>query len=101
MAFAIIETGGKQYRVSPGTKLKIETKEGEKGAVISFDAVLLTSDKDVVIGTPLVKGKSVEGKILSQGRAEKKIIFKYSSKARTRRKKGHRQHYTEVEIVKI
>ncbi len=102
MAFAIIETGGKQYKVRKGSKIKIEKLEGEKGVAVSFDKVLLTADKDSVsVGTPLVKGAEVAGKIVSQGRGEKKIIFKYSSKARTRRKKGHRQHFTEVEIVNV
>ncbi len=102
MAFAIIETGGKQYKVRVGDKLKVEKLEGEKGNPVSFDKVLLTADKSSVeIGTPLVKGILVGGKIVSQGRGEKKIIFKYSSKARTRRKKGHRQHFTEVEITKV
>lgn len=102
MAFAIIETGGKQYKVRVGDKLKVEKLEGEKGNPVSFDKVLLTADKSSVqVGTPLVKGVLIDAKIVSQGRGEKKIIFKYSSKARTRRKKGHRQHFTEVEITKV
>ncbi|MFA6407721.1 MAG: 50S ribosomal protein L21 [Candidatus Paceibacterota bacterium] len=102
MSFAIIKTGGKQYKVTAGTKLKIEKLEGVKDDKIVFDKVLLTENKgEVVIGTPFVKAASVEGKILAQVRDEKKITFKYSSKARTRRKKGHKQHLTEVEIVSI
>lgn len=102
MAFAIIETGGKQYKVRKGDKLFVEKLEGEKGAALTFDKVLLTADKaSVVVGTPFVKGAKVGGAVVSQGRDKKKIIFKYSSKARTRRKKGHRQHYTEIEITKV
>ena len=102
MAFAIIKTGGKQYKVRKGSILKVEKLEGEKGASLTFNEVLLTADKDsVVVGTPLVKGAKVEGKIVRQTRDEKKITFKYSSKARTRRKKGHKQHLTEIEIVSV
>lgn len=102
MAFAIIKTGGKQYKVRAGDKLTIEKLDGEKGAAVSFKEVLLTADKDSVeVGTPTVKGAVVEGKILAQTKGEKKITFKYSSKARTRRKKGHRQLLTQVEITKV
>ena len=102
MNFAVIQTGGKQYRVSAGTKLKIEKIEGEKDAPISFDQVLLTADGDVVnVGAPYVPGSKVEGKILGQGRADKVIVFKYHSKTRYRKKKGHRQPFTEIEITKI
>lgn len=102
MAFAIIKTGGKQYKVRPGSKLKIEKIDGEKGAPLTFNEVLLTADKvAVVVGTPFVKGATVKGMIVRQTRDEKKITFKYSSKARTRRKKGHKQHLTEIEIVNV
>lgn len=99
--FAVIETGGKQYKVSPGAKIKVEklTPEGESFA---FDKVLLISDgKEVKIGKPYLGGSKVETKILKQGRADKKIVFRYKSKTRQRTKKGHRQHYTEVEITAI
>ena len=99
--FAVIETGGKQYKVSPGTKIKVEklTPEGES---FVFDKVLLVSDeKGTKIGAPYLEGSKVEAKILKQGRADKKIVFRYKSKTRQRTKKGHRQHYTEVEITKI
>ncbi|MEK7089771.1 MAG: 50S ribosomal protein L21 [Patescibacteria group bacterium] len=102
MAFAIIKTGGKQYKVRKGSILKVEKLEGEKGKSLTFDEVLLTADKDsVVVGTPFVKGATVRGTIVRQTRDEKKITFKYSSKARTRRKKGHKQHLTEIEIVTV
>lgn len=100
--FAVIQTGGKQYRVQTGQRLKVETLDGEKEAVVQFERVLLVADgDDVKIGAPTVKGASVEAKVLSQGRAKKKIVFKYHAKARYRKKKGHRQPYTEVEVTRI
>lgn len=101
---AIIQTGGKQYKVSPGTKLEIEKLENPEGSSVSFDKVLLVSEEDgsnAKIGTPYVSGAKVEGKVLKQFRGEKKIVFKYHSKTRQRKKKGHRQSYTEVEIVSV
>ena len=100
--FAIIETGGKQYRVAAGDKLKIEKLDVAEGGAVLFDKVLLTGNgEDVKVGTPHVAGAKVEGKILQQGRAKKVIVFKYHSKTRYRKKKGHRQMFTEVEIVGI
>ncbi|MEK9154745.1 MAG: 50S ribosomal protein L21 [Patescibacteria group bacterium] len=102
MEFIIIETGGKQYKVSPGQKIKIEKIDGEEGASVIFDKVLLIADKEnVKIGAPYVNGAKAEAKILKQARDKKKIVFRYHSKTRYRKKKGHRQHYTEAEIVKI
>lgn len=101
MSFAIIETGGKQYKVSRGSKISVEKLSGEAGSPVSFDNVLLVGGETPAIGAPFVKGASVEGKIIRQFRAEKKLIFRYHSKTRYRKKKGHRQHYTEVEITKI
>lgn len=100
MAFVVIQTGGKQYKVSSGQKIKIEKLTGDKDAVLSFDKVLLTADGDnIKIGSPYVDAAKVEAKILRQGREKKKIVFKYHSKTRRRKKKGHRQSYTEVEIL--
>jgi len=97
--FAIIQTGGKQYKVSPGQKIKIEKLNVNKGDNFIFDKVLLTLEgENVKIGAPYVEGVKVEGKILKQARDKKKIVFKYHSKTRYRKKKGHRQHYTEVLI---
>lgn len=99
--FAIIETGGKQYKVSVGGKLKVEKLSNDGGEVI-FDRVLLKSEKEEVsVGTPFLKGVEVLGKILGKGRGERKMVFRYHSKTRYRKKKTHRQPYTEVEIVKI
>ena len=100
--FAVIKTGGKQYFVSPGDKIKIEKLEEEEGKKITFKEVLLLSGKEKVkIGTPLVKGAKVTAKILKQNRAEKVIILKYKAKKRYQVKRGHRQPFTEVEILKI
>lgn len=100
--FAIIKTGGKQYRVSPGQRIKIEKLDAAEGEAVRFEDVLLVADGDhVAIGAPSVKGAAVDAKVLAQGRAGKKIVFKYHPKTRYRKKKGHRQPYTEIEIVKI
>ena len=100
--FTIIETGGKQYKVSPGQKIKIEKLSAKEGDNFIFDKVLLSVDgENVKIGAPYVEGAKVEGKILKQGRDKKKIVFKYHSKTRYRKKKGHRQHFTEVLISSL
>lgn len=102
MAFAVIKTGGKQYRVAVGNKLKIEKVEAAVDGKVVFDKVLLTVDGEKVnIGAPEVAGAKVEGKVLKQGRNKKVIVFKYHSKTRRRKKNGHRQPFTEVEITKI
>lgn len=102
MKFAIVETGGKQYQVAAGQKLRIEKLEVEAGSVLMLDKVLLTVDgEDVKIGTPYLSDAKVEAKVLKQGKADKKIVFKYHSKTRYRKKKGHRQLFTEIEIVKV
>ena len=100
--FAIIETGGKQYKVAVRDKLKLEKLDVEIGKTVTFDRVLLKADtKGVSVGSPYVKGAKVEAKVLKSGKGDKKIVFKYHSKTRYRKKKGHRQQYTEVEISKI
>jgi len=98
--FAVIETGGKQYIVKPGDKIKIEKIEKPlKGNAISFDKVLLlTKGEDVKIGDPYIKGVKVKAEYLEEKRAKKVIILKYKSKTRQSTKKGHRQPYTEVLI---
>ena len=102
MKFAVIETGGKQYKVFPGRKIKIEKIEGEKDVNFVFDKVLLVADgENIQIGTPYIEGAKVEGKVIKQGRDKKKIVFRYHSKTRYRKKKGHRQHFTELEIIKV
>ena len=99
---AVIKTGGKQYRVSPKDKLKIEKIEGAEGSEVVFDYVLMVeNESDLKIGTPLVTGTTVVAKILKHAKADKVMTFKYKSKKRYKVKKGHRQTYTEVEILEI
>lgn len=112
---AVIKTGGKQYLVSPGQKIKIEKivekrlqparrppVERAPGQEVVFkDVLLLEKGRKIEIGTPFIKGAKVTGKILRHGKAKKVIIFKYKAKKRYKVKKGHRQPFTEVEIIKI
>lgn len=109
---AVIKTGGKQYIVSPGQKLKIEKIENkpvsakaasnEEAKELVFDQVLLLEkDGKLEIGAPLVAGAKVTAKILSQGKNKKVIVYKYKAKKRYHRKKGHRQPFTEIEITGI
>lgn len=100
--YAVIKTGGKQYLVKPGQKLRIEKLDAKEGGDIEFGEVLLVADGDKVeIGTPIVKGAKVLAKVLRQARDKKKIIFRYHSKTRYRKMKGHRQHFTEIEVSEI
>lgn len=100
--FAVIKTGGKQYIAEPGKKLKVEKLPHEEGKKFSFDEVLLVSDgKAIKIGEPLVEKTKVEATVLRHGRAAKITNLRYHSKTRHRRKKGHRQHFTEVEVVSV
>ncbi len=100
--FAVIETGGKQYKVSAGDKIKVEKLAGVAGADLVFDKVLLVADGDKVeVGDPYVAGAKVVTTVARQMRDKKKIIFKYHSKTRYRRKKGHRQELTEVTVVSV
>ena len=102
MEIAVIKTGGKQYLVSPGKKIKIEKIEGKEGGKIEFTEVLLfATDKIVEIGKPTIKGAKVIATILKQGKGKKIVIFKYKAKKREATKKGHRQAFTEVEIKEI
>jgi len=99
---AVIRTGGKQYLVSPGQKIKIEKIEKKEGSEISFpEVLLLQKGKKIEIGSPLIKGAKVIGKVLGHGKGKKIIVFKYKAKKRYKVKKGHRQPYTEIEITKI
>lgn len=98
----MIKTGGKQYLVTAGQKVKIEKLDAKEGDNFVFEQVLLAGEgQKVEIGNPIVKGAKVEAKVLRQGRGEKIIVFKYHAKTRYRKKKGHRQPFTEVEIKKI
>jgi len=100
--FAVIRTGGKQYLVSPGDKIKIEKLDKEEGKEINFtDVLLLEKNNKLEIGDPKVKGAKVVAKILKQDKAKKIIILKYKPKTRYKKKTGHRQPFTEIEILKI
>ena len=100
--FAVIETGGKQYKVSAGSRVKIEKIDASAGEAVAFDKVLLVGDGETVkVGAPYVSGAKVEAKVIREGRDKKKIIFHYRPKAHFRRKKGHRQVFEEVEITNI
>ncbi len=100
--YAVIETGGKQYRVQEGDTIFIEKVEGNQGDAFNFDKVLLVSgESDVKVGKPYVEGATVNASILEQGKAKKIIVFKFKAKKDYRRKQGHRQPYTKVKIEKI
>jgi len=99
---AIIKTGGKQYKVKVGDRIKIEKLEGKEGSKVAFKEVLfLGSDKEVKIGTPFIKGAKVEGKILKTAKGKKVVGIKFKAKKRYKVKFGHRQTMTEVEITSI
>jgi large subunit ribosomal protein L21 len=101
MTYAVIRTGGKQYRVEPGTLLRVERLEGEAGAAVEFTEVLLTGGDAVKVGTPLVDGAVVRGQIVAQGRAKKVLIFKKKRRKNYRRRRGHRQSITTVRVTEI
>ncbi len=100
--YAIIETGGKQVRVEPGSKIRVERLTGDVGENIQFDNVLLVADGDkTCVGTPHVKDSPVSAKILEQGRGKKIRVIKMKRRKNYRRTYGHRQDYTELEILSI
>ncbi|MDD6763741.1 MAG: 50S ribosomal protein L21 [Clostridiales bacterium] len=100
--YAIIETGGKQYKVAQGDVVFVEKLDVEEGAEVTFDKVLLAADgDDVKVGTPVVEGATVTAKVLKNGKAKKVIVFKMKSKKNERKKKGHRQPFTKVEITAV
>ena len=100
--YAVIRTGGKQYRVVPGARLRVEKLDVEEGAKVEFDQVLLVGEgTDVTVGKPLVEGGLVTAKVLSQGKGKKVTIIKFHRRKNYLRTKGHRQFYTEVEITDV
>jgi len=100
--YAVVKTGGKQYRVTPGLKFKVEQILADIGSEIVLDQVLMLADGDsVTVGAPLVAGASVTAKVLSQGRGKKVTIFKMRRRKHYQKHQGHRQNYTELEIQSI
>ena len=99
--YAIIATGGKQYKVSEGDVIKVEKLGVEAGQTVTFDQVLVVSDKDVKVGCPTVEGASVEASVVEEGKDKKIIVYKYKRKLGYHNKNGHRQLYTKVKIDKI
>jgi large subunit ribosomal protein L21 len=100
--YAIIQTGGKQYRVAPGDVLRVERLGGERGDEVVLDQVLLVADgANVQVGAPLVEGASVRGEIMRQGKAKKILVFKKKRRKNYRRKQGHRQLFTALQVKEI
>ena len=100
--YAIIESCGKQYKVTEGDVVYFEKLDVEEGKKVTFDKVVLVSeDKKVEVGAPYVKGVKVEGKVVANGKGKKILVYKYKAKKNYRRTQGHRQPYTKVEITKI
>ncbi len=100
--YAVIATGGKQYRVAQGDVIRVELLEAEPGASIDFDKVLLVGEgESVKVGAPYVEGSKVSGTVKSHGRADKIEVIKFRRRKQHRKQMGHRQHFTEVEITGI
>nr|WP_320146098.1 50S ribosomal protein L21 [uncultured Anaeromusa sp.] len=100
--YAIIETGGKQYRVQEGDKIVVEKLAVEEGQEVAFERVLtVVKDGEVLVGAPVVAGAKVVGKVVEHGKGKKILVFKYKAKSNYRRRQGHRQPFTQVVIEKI
>jgi large subunit ribosomal protein L21 len=100
--YAVIMSGGKQYRVSEGEVVRLEELEAESGAQVEFkDVLLVKTDEQTYIGRPLVAGASVQGTVQAKGRGDTVLVLKYKKKKQYKRTRGHRQHYSEVHIDKI
>ena len=100
--YAVVKSGGKQYKVQEGETFRVEKLAGEVGAEIAFDEVLMFSDgENVQVGTPTLENVTVKGTVVEQGQAKKILVFKYKRRKRYRRKQGHRQQYTAVKVDSI
>ena len=99
--YAIVKTGGKQYRVQQGDTIYVEKIEANEGDTVNFDVLMLGKDEGAIIGAPVVTGAKVEGKVLGQVKSAKVVVYKYKAKKNERKKQGHRQPYTKVEITAL
>ncbi len=99
--YAIIETGGKQFKVEKGDVIRVEKLALEVGETVTLDALMTGTGKTIKVGTPIVKGVKVQAEVKAHGKGEKIIIFKYKAKKTYRKKQGHRQPYTELEIISV
>ena len=99
--YAIIRTGGKQYKVEAGDEILVEKLDAEVNAEVEFDVLLVADDAGVKIGTPVLDGVKAKAKVVEHGKGKKVIVFKYKPKKNIRTKRGHRQPYTKVEILSI
>jgi large subunit ribosomal protein L21 len=99
--YAVIQTGGKQYKVSEGDIINVEKLNVEEGQKVNFDQVLLVGGDEMKVGNPVVSGVTVEGSVLRNGKAKKVIVYKYKRKTGYHKKNGHRQAFTQVKIEKI
>ena len=99
--YAIIQTGGKQYKVEAGDEILVEKLDAEVNSEVDFDVLMVADDAGVKIGKPILEGVTVKGKVVEHGKGKKVIVFKYKPKKNIRKKNGHRQPYTKVEILAI
>ena len=99
--YAIIVTGGKQYKVEVGSEIMVEKLDSEVGDKVSFDILMIADGNDIEIGKPVLSGVSAKGEVLEHGKGKKVIVFKYKPKKDYRKKQGHRQPYTKVKILSI
>ncbi|MBE7075322.1 MAG: 50S ribosomal protein L21 [Clostridiales bacterium] len=99
--FAIVQTGGKQYKVSVGDTLKVEKLELEVGSKVNFDVLLTSDNGKIVAGNPVLKNVTCTAEVVAQGKGDKIVVYKYKPKKNYRRKQGHRQPFTQVKILEI
>jgi len=101
--YAVFQTGGKQFRAEPGTRIRVPTLDAEPGDTVTFDHVLIAGDgsENVQVGTPVVEGASVKAEVLRHGRGDKVIVFKRKRRKGYRKKQGHRQNFTEIRVDEV